>query len=706
MKKTLFFALSALVVFVLGSCAKENALTINSSEIGFSNEGGSQSVSFVSNVDWTAASDVDWATINNTSGVAGNGSITITVAPNPAYSTRTGNVTVTAGTLKTIFKITQTEATVFEAGAVNVINADAQQVKLSVTTNASVKVEIASDCASWISQGTKSAPTTTNVILNVAANSGLQSRQGVVTVTTDYNTLTYTIKQLSSFTETQKIDASYLGNSQKMYDSENYCPSTFGQYHITMTSEESNTVVALALNVKKATAVKGEVPTGIFTCDYAADHSDSTFSIKTLDGSEKCYTGVSINETELEIVDGEITITKDESGVYSIAASLMNPNENRYNYSYVGKIDAVADKSLALQVGSIAYKADYNTYFANDNSEWECYFYVSDAISADMPFVYYFSIDFFDGKGVMDPQSLPTGKFTVNNEEVLLTSPYKTGIKVVDNKTAVGGQYGSADYTPAVEPSTEASSKTVAINGGTVDITMNSDGTYNFDFNLDIKVTDGYYDDNWTWIETYNKDFNWLKKFNDVALPVASDNQSRPQPDTDIVFTGNVSINPAYTGYWYGDSYALGGNVFWFGWSTGVEGWYAVTLPLHSKSAWTYEKNYANRFCCNPVPDGVYPFVEQKPTENGDFLCNLKSASKRFKITNGYTGSYVYVNKGSVTIAGGKVTFDVEGPLTLSDGTVTEQVLKYTGWLPNSCMYHQDYHGSNRQSQVVWAEIQ
>lgn len=699
MKKIFSLALAALTVFAALSCKQEtiDALTVESSEITFSNAGGSQSIAFTSNVAWTASADQEWITLSKASGDAGTVSLTVSAAANTNYSTRTGNVTVVAGKMKSIFKVTQSEPEVFELASVYHLNAEAQELVIGVRANKKYEVEIDSECSSWVSlsPASRSNPEDATVTFIIAANNTLESRSGEVTIKTNEGDFQFAIVQDSNFSEASSASATYISNVQKIYDNENYCPTQFGQYIVKLNCDGKE--VALALNVAKKDVDKAVLPSGVFACDYAAAYAPSTFSLKDIEGKNKFYTTIKNEDgTETLVEDGEIAISKDGK-TYSIAAALVDEKGNALPFSYVGEI-AVDDQSIGLQVSSVDYKGDYFTYFGNDNSQWDLSFYVTEALNKDLPYIYYFGVDVFDGKGIVDPQNIPTGTFQINKEEKYADLPYASGKRLVDNMTFDGGQYGSADYDYEKQ-----SSKTAAIKDGTVAISKNEDGTYNYDFELVFNVTAGYYNDDWEWIETENKDVNWAYTFNNVTNPVASDNTLRPELDKGAVFSYASPID-AYSGMWYGDTYSLGTNVFLMGWASGVNAQYTVYIPLMTTGEWEYVKNYANIFCNTPIPEGTYTYVEAKPTEGGNYICNIKSAARKAYVKNGYTGSTVYVNKGSITIGNGKVTFDLEGTLKLADGTETGETLKYTGELSNSVQYFQNYSAASRQSQMAWNE--
>lgn len=70
-------------------------------------EGGSAQLTVKTNQTWSARSSGNWITVTPEAGIAGEMSIILTVAANPALEPREGEITFTAGPLTDVFKLTQ-----------------------------------------------------------------------------------------------------------------------------------------------------------------------------------------------------------------------------------------------------------------------------------------------------------------------------------------------------------------------------------------------------------------------------------------------------------------------------------------------------------------------------------------------------------------------------------------------------------------------
>ena len=87
-------------------------LTTNDSSLNFVAAGGSSSFSFNTNKNWTITSDQTWLTLDQTSGEPSKDAISVkaTCAENTAYTSRTANITISAGGLTKTIKVTQEAA--------------------------------------------------------------------------------------------------------------------------------------------------------------------------------------------------------------------------------------------------------------------------------------------------------------------------------------------------------------------------------------------------------------------------------------------------------------------------------------------------------------------------------------------------------------------------------------------------------------------
>ncbi|SDI37026.1 polysaccharide lyase family 7 protein [Winogradskyella thalassocola] len=114
--KLVHIVFTLIITTVLFSCsskdAEEESVVENlvvTSVSGFSGNEETQSVSVISNLDWSVSSDSNWITTTPSSGT-NSGAIAISVETNPTYNDRSGTVTVSGGTMSRDVAITQAAA--------------------------------------------------------------------------------------------------------------------------------------------------------------------------------------------------------------------------------------------------------------------------------------------------------------------------------------------------------------------------------------------------------------------------------------------------------------------------------------------------------------------------------------------------------------------------------------------------------------------
>lgn len=465
----------------------------------------------------------------------------------------------------------------------------------------------------------------------------------------------------------------YLKNSADIFDRDNSVLTTFNQYALVFDSAEGE--VTMVVNVDTQDDFLAGVPTGTYSIDASGEREPDTFSIQSLDGTEKYFTSVG----DFVIVDGEIEIADD-----SVYAILVDEDGDYHEYTFEGQLPAVEDASLALQIGKASCAEDYDTHFTTKANKWNLHFYVSNKIAEDLPYFYSFELTFFSAAGAVDFNSLPAGTYTIDENGAVTDDnlSYKNGIRVVSAGTCDMSEYNYADYDMD-----EGTYRYCNITGGSFTIIKNADGTYSFDFNLNVH---SYYYDWDEYVEVDPVDFTFAHRFNRVALPEVVNDHGAILDDEDYTFTKPFG---QYTGMWYGDSYSLGGNVFFFGF-TNAEDHY-LSFTLNSSSEFTFTKDMRDRYCTKPVPDGTYTF---SATPALDCICNLKNQAIRNSIKNNYTGTVFNISGGTITIAGSQLSFDLKA-------VNGDKEVNFTcAGAQHSVYYFQDYSAAARQAQVAWVE--
>ena len=220
-------------------------------------------------------------------------------------------------------------------------------------------------------------------------------------------------------------------------------------------------------------------------------------------------------------------------------------------------------------------------------------------------------------------------------------------------------------------------------------------------------------------MKAYSYDDNWNKVYGDpvpvnididVPLTRATDTQNHPSDDKDDEFTSlDGAAGTQYVGYWF--SKYIGSendapkpaipdtdcNIFSFGSNSYFNNTWSMMIAVIAEAGWTFEKNFSNRFCNTPVPDGTYTFGTE--AKIGALIPLRYSTSSRCYVTNTYTGTTYYPVAGSVVLKNGTITVDLTCKATetaLAGRPNSPASIHLTGGADFTCYYLQDWSALNR----------
>ncbi len=186
MKKLLY--LLAIVCLAIGvfSCEKEPVLTLNTANsLSFSDQGGSQSISFITNKDWTIQSSESWCKVSPSSGEAAEtgASISINCDPNTTYDSRNCSITINAGGLTQSITVSQETnlGLIISQSSFN-LSSDAQTIEVEVKANVKYTIDIDPSCKDWIKHVSTRALSTNTLVFEVAENNTYDDRIGSITL--------------------------------------------------------------------------------------------------------------------------------------------------------------------------------------------------------------------------------------------------------------------------------------------------------------------------------------------------------------------------------------------------------------------------------------------------------------------------------------------------------------------------------------------
>jgi hypothetical protein len=161
----------------------EYALTVSSATASIGKEANSKdSVDVTSNTAWTANSDETWLTVNPDSGI-GNGKLVFIAEANPAITTRTATVTISAmGVSSKTITITQ------DAAAIT-LSVSASTASVAKEANSKDSVDVTSNTAwtaisnkTWLAVSPGSGTGNGKLIFTAGANSAITTRSATITV--------------------------------------------------------------------------------------------------------------------------------------------------------------------------------------------------------------------------------------------------------------------------------------------------------------------------------------------------------------------------------------------------------------------------------------------------------------------------------------------------------------------------------------------
>lgn len=142
MKKQILLILS--LVLVMFSCQKDDdpSILINKTVIEVAHIGGSQTISFQSNVNWTAKSSQSWCTLSQSSGNASTKSVSIVVDPNNTIEARNCIISFTIEGKTQSVKVNQAPASLVATPVINPNGGFYTTAQIIIITSATEKAEI------------------------------------------------------------------------------------------------------------------------------------------------------------------------------------------------------------------------------------------------------------------------------------------------------------------------------------------------------------------------------------------------------------------------------------------------------------------------------------------------------------------------------------------------------------------------------------
>jgi predicted Kef-type K+ transport protein len=196
------------------SVSSTNTLTVSPAMLDFAASGETKPVTVTSNVNWTVDRDAEWITVTPSSG-SNDDAISVTAEANTTAGQRTGFVVVTGGGIMRVITVTQAAdgATLTVSPATLDFTASGEIKSVTVTSNVSWTVD---RDVEWITITPSSGSNDGVISVAAAANTTIDERTGIVTVTGGGITHTIAVTQAADGTTppsspTLTVSAAYVG---------------------------------------------------------------------------------------------------------------------------------------------------------------------------------------------------------------------------------------------------------------------------------------------------------------------------------------------------------------------------------------------------------------------------------------------------------------------------------------------------------------
>ena len=189
---------------VFNSCQKAPFLTINGKKnIVFKDIGGTETVTFICNREWTTTSTESWLKISPSKGEANEDAnmVSIICDQNTTYDPRTATITIFSEGLSETITVSQDTnyGIIISPTTISLTKAD-QLFEIEVQANIKYTVSVDIDCK-WITQVGTKALSTSRYAFKVSANDTYDNRKGKIYVLGENNNLLKTIEVSQSQTD-------------------------------------------------------------------------------------------------------------------------------------------------------------------------------------------------------------------------------------------------------------------------------------------------------------------------------------------------------------------------------------------------------------------------------------------------------------------------------------------------------------------------
>ncbi|MFR9511621.1 MAG: BACON domain-containing protein [Rikenellaceae bacterium] len=336
----------------------------SASEVEIGAEGGSQSITFTTNTDWSVElSDTkaasDWISISPMSGEAGLVSLTIAIEGNPTIDSRSAYVKIIADTVSDVIAINQAEGDVtlsIESPERNV-GKEAGEFDLSITSNNRWNIEESSE---WLTFSKSEGSGDDSVVVSYQANESVEPRQAEVIISSDDKMVTLVIIQaagdpyITLSSTSQSVDAAAGEVSIEIKSNVSWSVSGASEW-LTLSKSESSGDDSLIISYLANESVEVRESTLTFT----AEQEIVTFTI--IQAAGEPYFIMDVVSEDVSSAAGELEINIETNTDWTISGVptwiTLSPTSGSGNQTL--SLSYTANSLTTDRVATITISSDY-----------------------------------------------------------------------------------------------------------------------------------------------------------------------------------------------------------------------------------------------------------------------------------------------------------------------------------------------------------
>lgn len=355
------------MMIVLASCQKAPELTLTGpASLEISADGGSGSITFTANREWSVRSSDSWVSVTPSSGSASDGTVTLSIRcfENTTYEDRTATVTITMEELSQTVTVKQPAnlGIVIPTQSYNLAS-DARTIEVEVRSNVQYAVSISDN---WIKQTGTKGLVTDKLTFSVEENDTYDGRSATITIKPQNATVqeqVITVKQAQKdalIVKDTSFDMPYGGGEIEVKVEANVSfdvkPSEDWIHNVETKALSSSTVRLTVDENATYSAREGKI-------EIKQKNGTLSHTLTVKQAGRIAVTSIELNKTSLTLKEGETemltaTVKPDNATDKTVTWSSSAPNVASVDEA--GNITAVAkgEATITAQAGEKTAKCN------------------------------------------------------------------------------------------------------------------------------------------------------------------------------------------------------------------------------------------------------------------------------------------------------------------------------------------------------------